>query len=94
MSEVPEAIRRAAEQEERTERALERATAPFGGVEPEPPQTPAQEFTERMAEQRRAEDEREQRVNRLMHENPSPDVDDPLRTLYQQQRARRRRRRV
>jgi hypothetical protein len=95
-AELPEPIRRAVEQEERTEAALDRAA----GVEPEPPpegEDAAQASIRRLAEQRRAEDERAARVNRLMHENPEarPDAEpDPLRELARSQRDRRRRRRL
>jgi hypothetical protein len=91
--ELPEPIRQALKQEERTARALERAVAPFPAPEPEP-ENRLRAFTRRMAEQRREEEVRAARVNRLMHENPSPDVDDPLRELARGQRAGRRRRRV
>ena len=48
-----------------------------------------------MREQREREEVREARVNRLMHENPDPPLDepDPLRTLAATQPRDRRRRR-
>ena len=58
------------------------------------PETRVQAFTQRMAEQRLAGEEHEQRVARTAFEHPVPDVDDPLRTFALAQRAGRYRRRV
>lgn len=94
--ELPPAVRAAVEQEERTERALERAVAPLPGTEPDPePRSSAEAFTARMAEQRRAEDEHEARVTRAMFENPTASTveNDPLRAIAREQLAGRRRRR-
>lgn len=93
---VPDEIERLVRDEERREAALNRATAPVGG-EPGPaaPATGTAAFIARMAAEREREEQHEARVSRLMHEHPDPPLDepDPLRTLYAEQRASRRRRR-
>ena len=96
MTENPRAIREILLQEERTEAALEKATTPLPAKSvdgEDPPGTAAQAFTERMAEQRREEDKREARVNRLMHEHPAVPLDtpDPLRTHFANRGASKRR---
>jgi hypothetical protein len=97
MTDIPEPIRRAVQHEEWTEQALERAARPLGGAEQfqqaEPGTVAA--FVANMAAQRQREEQRAARVNRLMHENPEvrpDDEPDPLRALYEQRRAGRRRR--
>ena len=93
MTKIPKAIERLAKQEQWTEAALDKATAPLGGTEPEPERgSAAAAFTARMTEQRQQEDEHEARVRRLMHEHPDPPLDepDPLRSLAREQRAHRR----
>ena len=91
MSELPESIREMVDQQERTARSLERASAPPG--EPEP-QTSAEAFTARMAAQRRAEDERERLERQALFQHPEARLDeaDPLRELARQQARKRRRR--
>jgi hypothetical protein len=87
--ELPERVRERVQIAEWTEQALERAVA-----EPEPePANAAEAFVRRTREQAEAEARHEAIVNRAMHEDPSPPVDDPLRAHYQAQRARRSRRR-
>jgi hypothetical protein len=46
-------------------------------------------FTRRVAEQREQEEERAARVRRIMHEQPNPVVDDPLRDLARSQQRER-----
>lgn len=89
---LPEPIRRAAEQEERVERALTRAVRPFPPPEPEPPPTGIAGFVARQAEQAEAERVREERIRRLVHERPDLLVEpDALRDFARWQRAGRRR---
>jgi hypothetical protein len=91
VTEVPEEVERLVRQEEQTQAALDRVTAPPVG-EPEPEsQSGAQALVARMAEERRQEGERERRVNRVSHQHPSPDVEDPLRDFAERQKAGRRR---
>jgi hypothetical protein len=91
MSETPKAIRDAVKVEQWRQAAIDKATAPPGHDAVAEPRTSAEAFVERMREQRQQEDDREQRVNRLSHENPSPPVDDELRAFAQRQKAGRRR---
>lgn len=91
--ELPDRVRQRVEAEEARERASEeqyrkdmRFLEKAGLREPEPePASPQAAFTRRLAEQRREEEAHEARVNRAMHEDPSPPVADPLRELYRAQ---------
>jgi hypothetical protein len=89
VSELPKPIEQAVREEEWRDAAIERATAPPSGGEPEP-EDRVQAFVRRTAEEYEAEARHEARVSRAMHENPAPDVDDPLRAFAREQQARRR----
>jgi hypothetical protein len=90
MTELPKQIADIVRHREWVQQALDRATAPFGGEpEPDPPASRVEAFQRAQAAQREREQRHEAVVNRVMHENPSPPVDDPLRAFGRMQQSSR-----
>ena len=91
MTEPPRQVEDIVRHREWTAAALDRAVRPFPAPEPDPPRSRAEAFQRAMSVQREAEERHEALVRQAMFENPSPDVEDPLRDLAAWQRTGRRR---
>jgi hypothetical protein len=91
MTELPKQVADLVRQRERTQAALDRATAPFPPEPEHEPASRAQAFQRAQAEQREREERHETLVRQTMFEHPSPAEPDALRDLAAWQRAGRRR---